>query len=186
MKTSKPIFFDLSKKRWQKVRTGFYFFGLSLTVVFLILVTSIVINPVLDSLSLPHSSFLPNGGHIIPNISETLRKKSHLTDIKRNLKTEIEEQKNIRVFSGSTHSSEKSVRMGYFVNWDDASFNSLKTNLSSLDIITGEWLHLQDGSGNIFEDNKERQQMITDYIRSHKTGIKILALINNFTSKEWQ
>ena len=48
MKVSKPIFFDLSRKRWPKVRAGIYFLGLSLTIIFLILVTSIVINPVLD------------------------------------------------------------------------------------------------------------------------------------------
>lgn len=157
-----------------------------MTVVFLILISSIVINPVLDSLSLPHSSFLPNGGHVIPSIDEVVQKKDQLTQIKKNLKVEIKKQATRKLPVKSNHNPTSTVRMGYFVDWDDSSLNSLKENLSSLDMVSGEWLHLQDGSGTLVEDNHDRQKMVTEYIRTHKADTKVLALVNNFTSGQWQ
>lgn len=186
MKTNKPVFFDIQRKRWPKVRAAMYLLGLSLSVIFLILIMSIMINPVLDTLSLPHSSFLPNGGHVITNLTETLTKKDHLTEIKKKLKTEIKKEENVKTSSLNNSRPANTVRMGYFVNWDDSSLNSLKANLPSLDIVAGEWLHLVDGSGTLSEDNRERQKMVTEYIRTHKTDAKILALVNNFTDGQWQ
>lgn len=115
-----------------------------------------------------------------------LQKKNDLTRIKKNLKTEIKKQETLKLPSRNNHNPASTVRMGYFVDWDDSSLNSLKENLSSLDIVAGEWLHLMDASGNLVEDNHDRQKMVTDYIRSHKADTKILALVNNFTSGKWQ
>ena len=39
------------------------------------------------------------------------------------------------------------TRYGYFVNWDDNSFSSLKRNASSLDVVIVEWLHATGSSG---------------------------------------
>lgn len=73
--------------------------------------------------------------------------------------------------------------MGYFVNWDDASFYSLKTNLDTLDIVAGEWLHLLDGSGNVTIDSADRESLVINYVRSHKPQTKLLALINNYNEQ---
>ena len=37
--------------------------------------------------------------------------------------------------------------IGYFVNWDEASFSSLKANLDALDLLVPEWLHVYGPDG---------------------------------------
>ena len=56
----------------------------------------------------------------------------------------LEQQKRAQ---GRTPSSP--LVLGFLVNWDEASFDSLKKNFSHIDILVPEWLHLKDATGNI-------------------------------------
>ena len=77
---------------------------------------------------------------------------------------------------------------GFFVNWDDTSFTSLKENIRSLDRLMPEWLHLTDGTGTIDLDQPARQQDVMAFVARAKPGLRIVPLVNNFDSAtvQWQ
>jgi cellulose synthase/poly-beta-1,6-N-acetylglucosamine synthase-like glycosyltransferase/spore germination protein YaaH/peptidoglycan/xylan/chitin deacetylase (PgdA/CDA1 family) len=78
--------------------------------------------------------------------------------------------------------------IGFYVNWDDNSFTSLKQNINSIDKLIPEWLHLVDASGAIVEDDSAKQQRVLNYIQQVRPDLPIVPLINNYdnNSQDWQ
>lgn len=150
----------------------------------ILLISSIFINPFLDVFSLKSSNILPKKQHISPKFHYSENSKIFLKT-KKDLLAEIDKKSKIQKNLPKAHSG-TSLRVGFFVDWDDASFASLKDNLNSLDIVIGEWMHLSDSSGNIVLDNPEREKMVLGYMRANNPNVKPLALINNFTDLKWQ
>lgn len=70
--------------------------------------------------------------------------------------------------------------IGFYVNWDDTSFTSLKNNISTLDELIPEWLHLQDANGNIAVDDQAAQDNTMNFISQNRPSLPITPLINNF------
>jgi hypothetical protein len=48
-----PVFFDPDNKRWPRLRRGVFLTGLILSLLFGVLIASILINPLLPKLNLP-------------------------------------------------------------------------------------------------------------------------------------
>jgi cellulose synthase/poly-beta-1,6-N-acetylglucosamine synthase-like glycosyltransferase/spore germination protein YaaH/peptidoglycan/xylan/chitin deacetylase (PgdA/CDA1 family) len=187
-----PVFFDPDRKRWPRLRGGVYISGLVLSLLFGVLIVSILLNPSLPKLGLPQSSFLPTGGHVAPPAPQQILtpRQRAIRDAKR----KIEQERTIRKVSFSPLITETPtgapITAAFYVNWDDASMSSLKENLENpfvtIDMVIGEFAHLADGTGNIREDNPDRQAAATNLIRSHKPATRIFALVNNFKEKEWE
>jgi len=78
--------------------------------------------------------------------------------------------------------------IGYYVNWDDTSFTSLKQNLAHIDKLMPEWLHLASADGSLVIDDPPKQTQVLTYIRAHKPDLPIAPLVNNFNSErmEWE
>jgi len=81
----------------------------------------------------------------------------------------------------------KSELIGFYVNWDKNSLNSLEKNLSRLDRLIPEWLHLTQADGTIDVDDRNKQAAVIQYIRRHRPNLRINPLINNFNvrTEEW-
>jgi len=77
---------------------------------------------------------------------------------------------------------EKPLTIGYYVNWDDSSFASLRANMQSLDWVAPSWLFLQgpDLDLKIQVDDKA-----LDLIRREKPGMAIMAMIQNASGAKW-
>ena len=86
------------------------------------------------------------------------------------------------------NTSAQTQAIGFYVNWDDNSFTSLKQNINSIDKLIPEWLHLADANGNIIEDDPAKQQEVLNYIHQTRPGLPIMPLINNFDKniQDWQ
>lgn len=76
----------------------------------------------------------------------------------------------------------KQTVFSYLVNWDDSSFESLKNNIGSMDMLVPEWLHLSDNQGNIAIDDPANQKKVAEYIADTRPELKIMPLVNNFNS----
>ena len=59
--------------------------------------------------------------------------------------------------SESRGPEQKSLAIGFFVNWEDASMSSLERNLDRLDMIIAQWLHLASEDGSLRENDPNRQ-----------------------------
>ena len=192
----RPVFFDPARKRWPRLRLGMLVVGFSLSFLLIALILSITVSPVLPSLNLPASGFLPKNIHAVPSVP-TLAFAPHLNRQERALRNTKDklarERENSRRQLLLNQTNKKSsglgrqpLTIGFFVNWDDASFSSLKQNLESIDIVIAEWLHLVDENGSIRENDANRQAQVTDYIRARHPKLPIVPLVNNWNSKEWE
>jgi spore germination protein YaaH len=72
--------------------------------------------------------------------------------------------------------------IGFFVNWDDNSFASLKANFSKMDELVPEWVHLTNDSGDLERDNPAREQEVLDFLKQQGSTLRIVPLFNNYSN----
>ncbi|MCA9364965.1 MAG: glycosyltransferase [Candidatus Moranbacteria bacterium] len=70
--------------------------------------------------------------------------------------------------------------VGYYVSWDDNSFFSLEKNISHLDSVVAEWLHLDGFDGSVRVNNPDEQQRTLSFIQKTKPSLDVVALVNNY------
>ncbi len=74
------------------------------------------------------------------------------------------------------------LAIGFYVNWDDSSYESLKRHLDRLDQLIPEWLWLQAGDQPVVSDIDPRA---LDLIRSRRPDLPIIPMIQNMKDEEW-
>ena len=188
-----PVFFDPDKKRWPRLRQGVFLTGLIVSSLFGVLILSVLLNPILPTLKLPSSSILPNGGHV-----PSPPRDQFLTPRQRTIKEakqKIEKERRLAQVSYNLPKQRASepgapLTFGFYVNWDEASLSSLQENIEnpdvSLDVVIGEFRRLQDSDGRLMENDRDREKIAADFIRTHRPSTRIMALVNNFNGKEWE
>jgi len=72
------------------------------------------------------------------------------------------------------------VRAGFYVNWDMNSINSLKKNVSQLNMVIPEWLFQTNTKGKI---ESRVDEYTLDFI--HKNKVRVLPIISNYYNKRW-
>jgi cellulose synthase/poly-beta-1,6-N-acetylglucosamine synthase-like glycosyltransferase/peptidoglycan/xylan/chitin deacetylase (PgdA/CDA1 family)/spore germination protein YaaH len=77
---------------------------------------------------------------------------------------------------------EKPLTIGFYANWDDGSFSSLRNNLQNLDWVVPSWLYLQ---GESMDLKITLDQKGLDLIRRQKPGTAILAMVQNSSVAKW-
>jgi cellulose synthase/poly-beta-1,6-N-acetylglucosamine synthase-like glycosyltransferase/peptidoglycan/xylan/chitin deacetylase (PgdA/CDA1 family)/spore germination protein YaaH len=75
----------------------------------------------------------------------------------------------------------------FYVNWDDTSFASLEQNVTRIDRLVPEWLHLDAKAGTIAVDDVNRQALVVDYLKRNRPALPIVPLINNYDdgTQDW-
>ena len=181
----KPIFYDETKTRWQTIRAGGLFFATISIGLLIALIVIILISPTLPSLGFgangtPRFRFLPQkaSSSALANNQRYQRTRAALMRV-----LDRQSKANHQIAPTSTGDYET---IGFFVNWDDPSFTSLKKNLPQLDTVVAEWLHLTDASGTVVIDDPVREAQAASYIRTHKPETQIYELINNYTDLAWK
>ena len=78
--------------------------------------------------------------------------------------------------------------IGFFVNWDDNSFSSLKQNVNNIDKLIPEWLHLSNASGSIVVDDPVKQQDVINFLSQTRPTLPIIPLVNNYSNdtQSWE
>ncbi len=77
---------------------------------------------------------------------------------------------------------DKPLTVGFYANWDDSSFASLRNNIQNLDWVVPSWLYLQ-GSSMDLKITLDAKAL--DMIRREKPGTAILAMIQNSSISSW-
>ncbi len=183
-----PIFYDASEKRWLMFKRFALAISLGLAALVGSLSFSLLHDPRLPKLTLKETfkaALHPSAAVQDPKINAPLELNSNLNSNLHPLETFASKPTSQPTSKPSPNPSKSSV-IGFYVNWDDNSFSSLKANLGSLDKLMPEWLHLRSG-GNLQIDDPIKQSRALEYIRAHKPSLKIMALINNFdsTKADW-
>jgi cellulose synthase/poly-beta-1,6-N-acetylglucosamine synthase-like glycosyltransferase/peptidoglycan/xylan/chitin deacetylase (PgdA/CDA1 family)/spore germination protein YaaH len=191
-----PVFFDPDNKRWPRLRGGVFLSGLVLSSLFGVLIFSILINPILPKLNLPQSSILPKGAH--PPTAEPIETEAQrkLREAKQKLELERSKLEASRHPRQQPHPSPGDpLDVGFYVAWDETSMSSLKENIKNLDVLIGEFLHLYGADGSLIEESHKplknpdgpgEEKAVTQFIRSTRPDLKIMALVNNFNDSVWE
>ena len=187
-----PVFFDAARKRWPRLRRGVFLTGLVFSSLFGILIVSILLNPLLPKLNLPQSSMLPKGAR--PPSAEPVETPAQrkLRDAKERL--EVERSKRQEALHPRWKSGEPLIDQldaGFYICWDETSMSSLQQNIKNLDVLICEFLRLDNAQGEVKEldsaaDSVRGVQGVTDFVRSTRPELKIMALINNFDGRNWE
>ena len=77
---------------------------------------------------------------------------------------------------------DRSLSIGFYVNWDDNSFPALKRALPHLDWIIPGWLSLEGPDMELKSDVDER---VLSYVQTTNPNIPILPLIQNAAQDKW-
>ena len=187
-----PVFFDPDRRRWPRIKRGLFAVALTSSLLFLALVASVLVNPVLPALHLPSAAMLPHVVHLAPPQTAALLPNPPRTLKHAKQRLEAERRRSRQPSANSVPppppviAPGKPIAAGFFVNWDDSSFTSLSENLSNLDLVMAEWLHLQDETGTLRPDDPRREAQVVDFIRSHRPSVRIMPLVNNFNGTEWE
>jgi len=75
------------------------------------------------------------------------------------------------------------LAIGFYVNWDDSSYESLKRHLDQLDQLVPEWLWLQGGDHPVVSNIDPRA---LDLVRGRRPDLPIIPMINNMKNGEWE
>src|SRR5262249_16644190 len=76
----------------------------------------------------------------------------------------------------------KPLAIGFYVNWDDSSYQSLKRNLAKLDWVVPEWLRLQEGTDPLVRNIDPRA---LDLLRRERPQTPIIPLVQNVKEGVW-
>ena len=182
-----PVFFDHSGKRWKRSRTFFRVLLLTVFVVAAVFSLTLVAVPLAPLKVSSHnyiSKFVPR----IQNHEEAARSFiAHKTS--QALKSEVEREERIKHAMHPRSSGKPlSTVVGYYVSWDDSSFESLRRHIDSLTYVMPEWFFLKSDikhikKGELAFDSPVRGKDINDkaLIRlTQRHNVPLIPMIENF------
>ncbi|MFL6214134.1 MAG: polysaccharide deacetylase family protein [Blastocatellia bacterium] len=184
-----PVFFDPDKKRWPRLRRGVYLSGLALTLLFGLLILSILVSPALMPLQFTEQPTAARVPPPDPKIETAPQRRLRI--YKQKLEAErLKRAQAVRVRSSAQPSSHP-LTVAFFVPWEDASLSSLKTNLANpdigLDVVVAEWLHLAAVDGTLNDsDYLDIKKEALSFIRTTRPDTRVMALVNNFNGSDWE
>lgn len=197
-----PVFYDPAGRRWRRVRRTWLALGVIVTTLVGIFIASVLVNPVLPSLNVRQVASLPRTGDLKPkrpivpaNPSEQKARKAQ-AELQHALATSP------IVVPGRRRSqlpivpppalpppivpTTRPLSIGFYINWDESSYASLKRNLDHLDWVIAEWSHLQaapDGNTSLVTDV---DAPALNWIRLTRPQVQVIPMVQNLVDEKWQ
>lgn len=186
------IFFDNRGRRDRRVRLVCYLFVAIGATLGAVSIASAFINSQAPRLELRRVDNLPNASelrsHAPPSpvrpreqrirLPEAVLRQAQITH------SFAEGQKALQsraIKAASNRNADKPLSIGFYVNWDDSSYHSLKSHLAQLDWVVPQWIRLQSGGEAVSEIDPHDLQMI----RRQRPDIPILPMIHNSNDGVW-
>jgi cellulose synthase/poly-beta-1,6-N-acetylglucosamine synthase-like glycosyltransferase/peptidoglycan/xylan/chitin deacetylase (PgdA/CDA1 family)/spore germination protein YaaH len=144
---SKPVFYDPQRKRWKRLRRVFDALAL-----FGLMVGAIFVVGVLRMKPLPNVQLASQTRNFHALTNEPAKV------LRPGQKAASPHRRSERRPSDITMNTGEGLRAAYYVDWDAASYSSLKQHIRQIDLLFPEWLHVVDASGNIFGYNPDENR----------------------------
>ena len=189
---AKPVFYDPEQSRWRWLRLLFDVLGVSITLLVLFFVYIAIRDEQLPGL------FLPEQKRPYHALKEKEREKEKEKKKLANLRSR---RKTKKPPSQVTLNADEGIRAAFYVQWDAASFSSLREYAHQIDMLYPEWLHVLGPEGNVqgldqqtyhyfnvVQDGKVRtvDDEVMPFLKSEETGMEVFPLVNNFDETEWK
>jgi len=85
--------------------------------------------------------------------------------------------------AGADKAASRPLALGFYVNWDDSSYESLKRHLDQIDQLVPEWLWLQAGDHPVISELDPRA---LDLVRGWRPDLPIIPMIHNLKDGKWE
>ena len=195
-----PVFHDPHGRRWRRVRRIWLALSVVATALAIIFIASVFANPVLPRLNLRPIPSLPNSADLKPKAPNLPANPSE----RKARKAQVELQNALAttkyVAPGKRRSripvvpppptvpapivpTTRPLSVGFFINWDESSYESLKRNLDHMDWVVAEWSHLQDGANPLATDI---HIPALNWIRLTRPEVRIVPMVQNLLNENWQ
>src|ERR1700690_990065 len=181
MPQSKQIFYDANRKRWRRLRRVLDASVIVITLLVVFFVVSVIRGSSVPGLSLPD---VKRPYHALKDNQK--RKQARSPNPHRKTKTPA---------SQVVLNSDEGIRGAFYVQWDAASFSSLKEYYPQIDLLFPEWMHVLTADGRLQSvteanilfnvmDSKGKPRPVDDkvmpFLKGEKAQIEVLPLVNNF------
>ena len=195
-----PVFHDPHGRRWRRVRRIWLALSVVATGLAILFIVSVFANPVLPRINLRPIPSLPNTTDLKPkapnlpaNPTERKARKAQV-ELQHALATTKyvtpgKRRSNIPVVPAPPTvpvpitPTTRPLSVGFFINWDESSYESLKRNLDHLDWVVAEWSHLQDGPNPLVTDV---HIPALNWIRLTRPEVRILPMVQNLVNENWK
>lgn len=160
-----PVFYNPNGKRWKRARLLAFFFSTLIVGLTGIFFFSLYATPFLPAFSIrPRPVSAQN--NLLPPTAENYDSNEMPSRPESNL----------------SESGNRPTTVGFYVNWDDTSYASLKRNIEKIDWFSPEWIRLSDGDHPLILDYDRKA---LDLIRKEKPEMPILPLVQNYKDEVW-
>jgi cellulose synthase/poly-beta-1,6-N-acetylglucosamine synthase-like glycosyltransferase/peptidoglycan/xylan/chitin deacetylase (PgdA/CDA1 family)/spore germination protein YaaH len=182
-----PIFYDPAGRRNRNLRRVGWPLAVIITFVAAAFIASVLINPALPHLNLRQISVLPTAADVKPKppqfIANHVKQKAARAQAALARAEKARQGKPptpvLKPAQGFSHP----LAGGFYVNWDDSSYQSLKRHLSQLDQLIPEWIRLQAGDHPVVP---EIDQRALELIRRQRPELPIIPMIHNSKEGKWE
>lgn len=190
--TTLPVFYDPAGRRWPRVRRAWFALAILVTMLSVTLVASVLVNPVLPRLDLHPASSFPHAvesqtqSPVFPDTLRRQRSKRAEMLLNRDLTEAKRDHATPTQIVATANNIEKPIAIGFYVNWDDSSYESLKRNLPQLDWLVPEWVRLKDGT-DAGDDplTSDIDPRVLDLVHRERPQMPIIPLVQNYRNERW-
>jgi len=192
----KPIFYDPTERRWRYVRGGGWLLAVVVTAFAGVFVASVLVNPVLPRLNLRQLASLPAAAdaklklpHLVTDRREQKAARAQ-AELKKAMRKAAAEQSPpgksavaAQANATAPATASRPLAAGFYVNWDDSSYQSLKRHIRELDQLVPEWLRLQAGARPVVPEVDWRA---LELIRRERPDLPVVPMIHNSAEGKWE
>jgi len=146
---SGPVFVDQSGRRWRAIRRAALVTSIATTLMALVVAVSLIIPPLIPTLH--PESLLPKAKPAtsrMQRLRNELRREFH-TQLNKRGRPPTSRRGNpgpiVPVNGAKSPTTGKPLVAGFYVKWDDNSFESLSQNIAKLDLVVLEWSFVDAG-----------------------------------------
>ena len=188
----KPVFYDPQRKRWKRIRRVFDVLAL-----FGLLVGTLFIVGLLRMKPLPELILTTQTRNYraLASPQKTVLKATGKAALSPHRKTQIKP-------SDVTLNSGEGLRAAFYVDWDAASYSSLKEHIKQIDLLFPEWLHVITPDGKLtsytIDDNRpfdvveqvaghtpvvhavDQESKVARTITANRVDTEVFPLVNNY------
>lgn len=182
-----PVFYDPHGRRSRNLRRLGWPIAAGVTLLAVIFIASVLINPALPELNLRQLSVLPVSGDIKPRAPQLIATRKE----QQALRAQVALSRASRtILAKPSPPAQKQSRpgtrplaLGFYVNWDDSSYQSLKRHLQQLDQLVPEWIRLQAGEHPLAAEIDKRA---LELVRRERPDMAIVPMIHNSRDGKWE
>ena len=157
-----PIFYEPKGRRWKLTRIFLLSAGLILAAFIVVFLGSLYFSPFLPDFSIRAKtlSSKENNAAVQPNTADA---QIPVNAVNNNLA--------------------RPVTVGFYVNYDDTSYASLKRNIDKIDWLAPEWIRLSEDAANPLVLDYDQKAL--DLIHKEKPAMPVLPLVQNYKDEVW-